>query len=115
MKSRQYSISQQEARERIIIKRHLRKLGIPYQMEESTKILLDKLNAKAALANGFSTPSTLDRRANKRQLGLPGLHSLHSHISNVTPYGRLLLGCYSPNNMISQTVTSSQIKCKEGS
>lgn len=42
-------ISQQEAKERIIIKRHLRKQSIPYAIGEATKALLGKLNAKTAL------------------------------------------------------------------
>ena len=40
-----YNISQQEAQERILIKRALRKEGIPYKMTEDTQNLLKKLGA----------------------------------------------------------------------
>ena len=38
-----YNISQQQAKERIFIKRALRKMGIVYKMDESTKGLKAKI------------------------------------------------------------------------
>ena len=56
----EYNISQKEAKERIVIKRELRRAGVTYEMEEPTQSL--KAKADAALIDGIGTPSTHGRR-----------------------------------------------------